>query len=66
MFKIDNQYFFILVVGVDVLQRDGGKLRGKLRSHPDRQGHTTFQLRVCCRAIFILVVLVPCLNSIYC
>ena len=52
-----------MVVGVDVLERDGGKLWRELRRHPDGQRHPAFELWVGCGSIFILVVLVPSLSK---
>jgi hypothetical protein len=51
-----------LVVGVDVLKRDGGELRRELCGHPDREGHSPFELWICCGAVLILIILIASLN----
>ena len=53
---------FILVVGVDVLKRDGGEVWRELCSQSDGQWHSTLQLGICAGTILLLVIIIPSLN----
>ena len=61
-FADHNEGLFILVEGVDVLQRDSGELRGELRGQSDGQRHPSLQLGVSAGAVIVLVIIIASLG----
>ena len=63
-FADDDKGLFILVVGVDVFKRDGGKVGWKFRRESDRKRHSTFELRIGTGPVIFLVIVVSRLKNI--
>ena len=55
-------YLFILVVGVDVLERDGGEVGRELGGQSNGKRHPALQLRVGAGAVLLLIVVVASLK----
>lgn len=62
-FADDDKGLFILVVGVDIFKRDGGKVGWKFCCKSDRKWHSPLQLRICTWSVIFLVIVVSRLSK---